>query len=78
MSRKSPVERVRQGHKVLTYICIEYRAVSGVWGGGHTRWLERGGGGPIFWKTPDIGLASYSIISLRAGGSNASDPLSNE
>ncbi len=26
------------------------------------RW---GGGGLIFWKTPDIGLASYSIIPLR-------------
>jgi hypothetical protein len=26
-----------------------------------------GGGGSIFWKTPDIGLASYSIISLRTG-----------
>ncbi len=25
-----------------------------------------GGGGSIFWKTPDIGLASYSIISLRS------------
>jgi hypothetical protein len=25
----------------------------------------RGVGGSIFWKTPDIGLASYSIISLR-------------
>ncbi len=24
-----------------------------------------GGGGSIFWKTPDIGLASYSIIPLR-------------
>jgi hypothetical protein len=26
---------------------------------------DEGGGGSIFWKTPDIGLASYSIISLR-------------
>jgi hypothetical protein len=26
-----------------------------------------GGGGSIFWKTPDIGLASYSIISLWGG-----------
>ncbi len=57
---------------------MEYRAVSGVpppsppsecalpphqRRGLHTR---RGwGGGSIFWKTPDIGLASYSIISLR-------------
>ncbi len=34
-------------------------------GGTHTlagRWVD---GGSIFWKTPDIGLASYSIISLR-------------
>ncbi len=29
--------------------------------GGHSP----GGGGSIFWKTTDIGLASYSIISLR-------------
>jgi hypothetical protein len=28
----------------------------------------REGGGSIFWKTPDIGLASYSIISLWGGG----------
>jgi hypothetical protein len=26
---------------------------------------RRGGGGSIFWKVPAIGLASYSIISLR-------------
>ncbi len=29
---------------------------------GRCRW---GGGGSVFWKTPDIGLASYSIIPLR-------------
>ncbi len=34
-------------------------------GGVHTRRGVGGGGGSIFWKTPDIGLASYSIISLR-------------
>jgi hypothetical protein len=34
-------------------------------GGTHSPGGE-GGGGSIFWKTPDIGLASYSIISLRA------------
>ncbi len=35
-------------------------------GGGvvQTRRAVRGVGGSIFWKTPDIGLASYSIISL--------------
>jgi len=33
--------------------------------GGHTLAGRWGGGGSIFWKTPDIGLASYSIISLR-------------
>jgi hypothetical protein len=33
-------------------------------GGVHTPG-RRGGGGSIFWKTPDIGLASYSIIPLR-------------
>jgi hypothetical protein len=40
-------------HKVLTY--VEYRAVSRVFVGG-----------AIFWKTRDVGLASYSIISLRS------------
>ncbi len=33
-------------------------------GGVHSPGGE-GGGGSIFWKTPDKGLASYSIISLR-------------
>jgi hypothetical protein len=33
-------------------------------GGVHTRRAVRGWGS-IFRKTPDIGLASYSIISLR-------------
>jgi hypothetical protein len=33
-------------------------------GGVHTRLAVREGGS-IFWKTPEIGLASYSIISLR-------------
>jgi hypothetical protein len=33
-------------------------------GGTHSPGGE-GGGGSRFWKTPDIGLASYSIISLR-------------
>ncbi len=28
-------------------------------GGGHTRWVERGGGGVKSWKTPDTAL--YSI-----------------
>jgi hypothetical protein len=28
----------------------------------------RGVGGSIFWKTPDIGLTSYSIISIRSHG----------
>ncbi len=33
--------------------------------GGRTHSLGgEGGGGSIFWKKPDIGLASYSIISL--------------
>ncbi len=31
-----------------------------------------GGGGSIFWKTPDIGLASYSLISLRETTTQAS------
>jgi hypothetical protein len=29
------------------------------------------GGGSIFWKTPDIGLASHSIISLRCKPTNS-------
>ncbi len=49
-----------------TYIC---RVQSCVWrlpkaGGTHSPGGE-GGGESMFWKTPDIGLASYSIISLR-------------
>jgi hypothetical protein len=37
-------------------------------GGAHYTLAGRwGGGGSVFWKTPDIGLASYSIISLRYG-----------
>ncbi len=35
-------------------------------GGGYT--LAGRCGGSIFWKTPDIGLASYSIIPLRNEG----------
>ncbi len=31
----------------------------------HYTLAERRGGGSIFWKTPDIGLASYSLIPLR-------------
>jgi hypothetical protein len=35
-------------------------------GGVHTgRAVGGGGGGSIIWKTPDIDLASYSIIPLR-------------
>ncbi len=34
-------------------------------GGGRVLAGRWGGGGLIFWKTPDIGLASYSIIPLR-------------
>ncbi len=34
-------------------------------GGGYTLAGRWGGGGSIFWKTPDIGLASYSLIPLR-------------
>ncbi len=33
--------------------------------GVHIRRAVRGVGGSIFWKTPAIGLASYSLISLR-------------
>ncbi len=34
-------------------------------GAGYTLAVRWGGGGSIFRKTPDIGLASYSIIPLR-------------
>ncbi len=37
-------------------------------GGTHSPGGE-GGGGSIFWKTPAIGLACYSLISLRVSGS---------
>jgi len=66
-------------HKVLTY--VEYRAVSASSKiltptplsaqrvcpppAPYTLAGCEGGGGSIFWKTPDIGLASYTIISLR-------------
>jgi hypothetical protein len=64
-----------------TYVLyVEYRAVSGVLQNidlstqrvcppphqrGYTSPGGEGVGGSIFWKTPDIGLASYSIIPLR-------------
>ncbi len=35
-------------------------------GGGTHSPVGEGGGGSIFWKTPDIRLASYTIISLRS------------
>jgi hypothetical protein len=67
--------------KVLTYVLVEQRAVSGVFqnidphplstqrvcpppatkAGGTQSPGGEGVGGLIFWKTPDIGLASYSI-----------------
>ncbi len=54
------------------------------WGGTHSPGGE-GVGGSIFWKTPDIGLASYSIISLRfygicagKGGGNASKKVESK
>jgi hypothetical protein len=65
--------------KITKYLhIIEYRLVSGVFqtidhppplhlasvSFPRTPGGERGGGS-IFWKTPDIGLASYSIIPLR-------------
>ncbi len=34
-------------------------------GGGYTLAGQWGGGGSIFWKTLDIGLASYRLIALR-------------
>jgi hypothetical protein len=70
-------------HKVLTY--IEYRAMSGVFrtidpppqegGGGVQTRRAVSGWGSIFWKTPDIGLASYSIIPLRLRITGAGLPI---
>jgi hypothetical protein len=40
----------------------------------HTRREVRECGRSIFWKTPDIGLASYSIISLQYNLSNLGRP----
>ena len=66
-------------HKVLTH--VEHRAVSGVFHTidpppplqpasvsslAHLPGCE-GGGGSIFWRTPDKGLVSYSIIFPRLG-----------
>ncbi len=42
--------------------------------GGHSP----GGGGSIYWKTTDIGLASYSIISLRFLRSSYSNSCYNK
>jgi hypothetical protein len=41
-------------------------------GGGYTTHSPggEGGGGTIFWKTPDIGLASYTNPSTQIGLSN--------
>jgi hypothetical protein len=39
-------------------------------GGGVITRREVRGGGSIFWKTPDIGLASYRIIPLRVSQKN--------
>ncbi len=44
------------------------RTKGGGEGGGTHLPGGEGGGGSIFWKTPDMGLASYSIISLRLSG----------
>ncbi len=41
--------------KYLQCTYVEYRAVSGVF---------QNIGGSIFWKTPDVGLASYSTYNL--------------
>ncbi len=42
--------------------------------GGYTLAGKWGSGRSIFWKTPDTGLASYSIISLRYNLSNLGRP----
>ncbi len=46
----------REKHKVLTY--VEYRDVSGVFQN-----IDPPPPHLLFWKTPDIKLASYSILS---------------
>jgi hypothetical protein len=38
--------------------------------GGHTRWVERGVGGSIVWKTPMPYTALYSIICKYFVGSS--------
>jgi len=70
------------GHKVLTYVeyiavsvltphppspTSECVLPPHLRRGVHTRRAVRGVGGQYFWKTPDIGLASCIIISLRSG-----------
>ncbi len=42
---------------------IVYRPAFGA-GEGHTRRVERGGGGTIFWKTPDTALYSTYVSIL--------------
>jgi hypothetical protein len=37
-------------------------------GVGHIRWLERGVGGSIFWKTPDSALYSTYVSTLWGKG----------
>ncbi len=74
MRKDDGEEEGRLCHKVLTY--VEYRAVSGVFQSIDPPYplsTQRvcppphspGGEGSIFWKTPDIGLASYSLSPLR-------------
>jgi hypothetical protein len=50
------------------------RTKGGEWGGGYTLAGGEGVGGSIFWKTSDIGLASYSIIPLRLAATKLSSP----
>jgi hypothetical protein len=42
-------------------------------GGGHTRWVERGGGGgSIFWKTPGTALHSTYVSTVLCGQTSLS------
>jgi hypothetical protein len=49
-------------------VCPPPAPKAGGWGVHTRRAVGVGGGGSIFWKTPDIKLASYNIIPLREVG----------
>jgi hypothetical protein len=61
------VSGVFQNSEPLTLLSTQRVCPPPCKGGGYTGvHTRRAVGGQYFWKMPDIGLASYSIISLRA------------